>query len=80
MLSVSTSAYQIEIENHVLDVTQVILDMRDFNVIIGMDWLSINHASINCSCKIVVFNPHAEASFKYKRAETAVLHKVTLAI
>ena len=39
-------ACQVEIANHVLDVTLLVLDMRDFVVILGMDWLSANHASI----------------------------------
>ncbi|KAL4026341.1 hypothetical protein IC575_014770 [Cucumis melo] len=92
MLSVSTpsgevmlskdkiKACQVEIANHVLDVTLLVLDMRDFNVILGMNWLSANHASIDCSCKEVVFNPPSAASFKFKGAETVVLPKVISAI
>ncbi|KAA0033195.1 gag protease polyprotein [Cucumis melo var. makuwa] len=63
ILSVSTSsgevmlskdkikACEVEIENHVLDVTLLVLDLRDFDVILGMDWLSVNHASIDYSRK-----------------------------
>ncbi|KAA0046200.1 hypothetical protein E6C27_scaffold376G00730 [Cucumis melo var. makuwa] len=40
-------ACQVEIANHVLDVTLLVLDIRDFDVILGMDWLSANHASID---------------------------------
>ncbi|KAL0560521.1 hypothetical protein IC582_000926 [Cucumis melo] len=50
-------ACQVEIANHVLDVTLLVLDMQDFDVILGMDWLSTNHESINCSRKKVVFSP-----------------------
>ncbi|KAA0036624.1 ty3-gypsy retrotransposon protein [Cucumis melo var. makuwa] len=50
--------------------------MRDFDVILSMDWLSANHASIDCSCKEVVSNPSSMASFKYE-AGTMVLPKVT---
>ncbi|KAL0544274.1 hypothetical protein IC582_019387 [Cucumis melo] len=52
-----------------LDVTLLVLDMQDFDVILGMDWLSANHASIDCVHKEVVFNPPSNASFKFKRAE-----------
>ncbi|KAA0042391.1 ty3-gypsy retrotransposon protein [Cucumis melo var. makuwa] len=38
----------VEIANHMLDVTLLVLDMQDFDVILGMDWLSANHASIDC--------------------------------
>ena len=41
-----------------------------------MNWLSANHASIDCSHKEVVFNPHEATSFKYKGVETVVLPKV----
>ncbi|TYK04606.1 pol protein [Cucumis melo var. makuwa] len=42
--------------------------MRDFDVILGMDWLSANHASIDCFGKEVVFNPPSEPSFKFRGA------------
>ncbi|KAA0033782.1 ty3-gypsy retrotransposon protein [Cucumis melo var. makuwa] len=45
---------QVEIANHVIDVTLLVLDMQDFHVILGMDWLSTNHASIDCSRKEVI--------------------------
>ncbi|KAA0061793.1 ty3-gypsy retrotransposon protein [Cucumis melo var. makuwa] len=44
-------ACQVGVANHVLDVTLLVLDMHDFDVILGMDWLSANHASIDCSRK-----------------------------
>ncbi|TYK21776.1 putative polyprotein, identical [Cucumis melo var. makuwa] len=65
-------ACQVEVANHVLDVTLLVLDMRDFNVILGMDWLSANHASIDCFCKEVVFNPPSATNFKFKGAELEV--------
>ncbi|XP_050941557.1 uncharacterized protein LOC127149734 [Cucumis melo] len=73
-------ACQVEIVNHVLDVTLLVLDMQDYDVILGMDWLSANHTSIDCSCKEVVFNLHSAASFKFKGAETVVLPKVISAM
>ncbi|TYK08195.1 gag protease polyprotein [Cucumis melo var. makuwa] len=45
-------------------------------MVIGMDWLSANHASINCSRKEVVFNSSLKASFKYNGEGTVVLPKV----
>ncbi|KAL0546400.1 hypothetical protein IC582_016308 [Cucumis melo] len=46
-------ACQIEIAGHVIEVTLLVLDMLDFDVILGMDWLAANHASIDCSRKEV---------------------------
>ena len=58
-----------------LDVTLLILDMRDFNEILGRNLLATNHASIDCSRKEVVFNPPVETNFKYKGVGTVVLSK-----
>ncbi|KAL0539510.1 hypothetical protein IC582_023725 [Cucumis melo] len=73
-------ACQIEVANHVLDVTLLVLDMRDFDVILGLSWLSANHASIDCFRKELVFNLPSTASFKYKGARTVVLPKVISAM
>ncbi|KAA0038847.1 putative polyprotein [Cucumis melo var. makuwa] len=42
-------ACQIEITGHVIEVILLVLDMHDFDVILSMDWLAANHASIDCS-------------------------------
>ncbi|KAA0043250.1 gag protease polyprotein [Cucumis melo var. makuwa] len=73
-------ACQVENANHVLDVTLLVLDMQDFDVILSMDWLSSNHASIDCFRKEVVFNPSSAVSFKFKGAGTVVLPKVISAM
>ncbi|KAA0032468.1 gag protease polyprotein [Cucumis melo var. makuwa] len=59
-------ACQIEIAGHVIEVLLLVLDMLDFDVILGMDWLAANHASIDCSREEVAFNPPSMASFKFK--------------
>ena len=41
------------------------LDIRDFDIILGMDWLSSYHASIGCCCKEVTFNMPGEEEFKF---------------
>ncbi|TYJ98730.1 pol protein [Cucumis melo var. makuwa] len=56
------------VADHMLDVTLLVLDMQDFDVILGMDWLSANHSSIDCFRKEVVFNPPSRTSFKFKGA------------
>ncbi|XP_022154299.1 uncharacterized protein LOC111021593 [Momordica charantia] len=42
------------------------LDIRDFDVILGMDWLATNQASINCSKKEVSFQLPFGWSFMFK--------------
>ncbi|KAL0536180.1 hypothetical protein IC582_025119 [Cucumis melo] len=73
-------ACQIEIVGHVIDVTLLVLNMHDFDVIVGMDWLAANHASINCSRKEVAFNPPLMASFKFKGEGSRLLPKVISAM
>ncbi|KAA0031895.1 ty3-gypsy retrotransposon protein [Cucumis melo var. makuwa] len=71
---------QIEIAGHVIEVTLLVLDMLDFDVILGMDWLATNHASIDCSRKEVTFNPPSMANFKFKGGESRSLPQVISAI
>ncbi|KAA0057668.1 pol protein [Cucumis melo var. makuwa] len=73
-------ACQIEIAGHVIEVTLIVLDMLDFDVILGMDWLAANHASIDCSRKEVTFNPPSRASFKFKGEGSRSLPQVISAI
>ncbi|KAL0549347.1 hypothetical protein IC582_013828 [Cucumis melo] len=73
-------ACQIEIAGHVIGVTLLVLDMFDFDVILGMDWLAANHASIDCSRKKVTFNPPSMASFKFKGGGSKSLPQVISAI
>ncbi|KAA0054088.1 ty3-gypsy retrotransposon protein [Cucumis melo var. makuwa] len=73
-------ACRVEIANHDLDVTLLVLDMQDFDVILGMDWLSANHASIDCFGKEVVFNPPSGASFKFRGAGIVCIPKVISAM
>ncbi|KAL0544432.1 hypothetical protein IC582_019547 [Cucumis melo] len=73
-------ACQIEIAGHVIEVTLLVLDMLDFDVILSMDWLAANHASIDCSRKEVTFNPPSMASFKFKGEGSRSLPQVISAI
>ncbi|KAL0543839.1 hypothetical protein IC582_018944 [Cucumis melo] len=54
--------------------------MQDFDVILGMDWLSANHASIDCFGKEVVFNPPSRPSFKFRGAGMVCIPKVISAM
>ncbi|KAL0540386.1 hypothetical protein IC582_024623 [Cucumis melo] len=73
-------ACRVEIANHMLDVTLLVLDMQDFDMILGMDWLSANHANIDCFGKEVVFNPPFGASFKFRGAGMVCIPKVISAM
>ena len=54
------------IEGRELLADLVLLDMHDFDVILGMDWLASYHASVHCFEKEVVFRPLGESEFLFK--------------
>ncbi|KAI3450341.1 hypothetical protein Pfo_007006 [Paulownia fortunei] len=43
----------------------VVLPMPNFEVILGMDWLTKYHATIDCNKKIVIFQPLGEEQFMF---------------
>ncbi|KAA0056189.1 ty3-gypsy retrotransposon protein [Cucumis melo var. makuwa] len=73
-------ACQIEIAGHVIEVLLLVLDMHDFDVNLGMDWLAANNVSIDCSRKEVAFSPPLMASFKFKGEGSRSLPKVISAM
>jgi hypothetical protein len=49
-----------------LEANFVLLDMYEFDLILGMDWLSIFHASIDCFGKKMVFRIPGQAEFVFE--------------
>ena len=49
-----------------LPVDLIVLKMVDYNVILGMDWLSKHNSTIFCRKKKVVFQPSKGEMFEYK--------------
>ena len=43
----------------------VLLDLQDFDVILGMDWLASYHASIDCFGKRVIFSIPGQLEFNF---------------
>ena len=54
--STSLFHFSIFLSGRELSIDLVILEMRDFNIILDMDWISKYHATIDCKRKIVFFN------------------------
>ena len=50
-----TKDYKIKLHDKELRVDLVVLDIRDFNLILGMNWLSQHHAKVDCRRKIIYF-------------------------
>ena len=55
----------IKIGERELSTDLVVLDMHDFDIILGMDWLATYHASVDCHEKRVNFHIPGELTFNF---------------
>ena len=53
----------IQIEDREMLVDLILMDMYDYDIILGMDGLAAYHASVDCFGKEVVFQPPGEHEF-----------------
>ncbi|XP_043710201.1 uncharacterized protein LOC122659119 [Telopea speciosissima] len=58
--------YPIRVSDHGLEASLIILDMKDFDVILGMDWLSTHGASLICAERKILFRAGEENEFMFK--------------
>ena len=56
-------SYLITVDGRETVADLIVLDMLDFDVILGMDWLASCHATLDCHAKVVRFNVPNESSF-----------------
>ena len=56
----------LEIGHLILSANLVVIDMNDFDIILGMDWLSKHHAFIDCRKKTVCFKISGEELCYYQ--------------
>jgi len=56
----------------------ILLDMSGFDVILGMNWLAVYHANVDCLNKEVVFKPSGEPEFKFWVLKYVLLLKLSL--
>ena len=53
----------------------MVLDMYNHDVILGMNWLSAHHASIDCYKKEIVFQPPMGKSFRFQGMKSRSISK-----
>ncbi|KAL5579962.1 hypothetical protein UlMin_012404 [Ulmus minor] len=53
------------VDDRELFVNLIVLDIHNFDVILGMDWLSKYNATIDCRKRRVIFEPMGEEKFKF---------------
>lgn len=54
---------KVDIARKELKVDLILLNTRDFDVILGMDCLAAHHAYVDCFCKKVTFDVPTEEPF-----------------
>src|SRR5262249_40606167 len=60
------TSYVVELGGRKLLANLIELPVLDFNVILGMDWLEVNHATIDCYRKCIEFKPKGEIEFVFQ--------------
>ncbi|XP_022157022.1 uncharacterized protein LOC111023849 [Momordica charantia] len=63
---------QLSFDSQTVEVKLIQLDMQDFDVILGMDWLAANRANIDCSKKEVSFRLPSGQNFTFKGVKAGV--------
>ena len=48
-----------------MSIDLILLDLQDFDVILGMDWLASNHASVDCFGKRMIFSISGQPEFSF---------------
>jgi hypothetical protein len=67
MSNIVLKSCTIVVEDRELPVYLILLDIYDFDVILGMDWLTTYHAGVDCFNKEVVFEHPHKSKFKFTR-------------
>ena len=63
----------IRVGNSTLYANLIEIEMRDFDVILGMDWLTTHYAVIDCRKKLVHFNPPNTKPFEFRGTQRSRL-------
>ncbi|XP_043717500.1 uncharacterized protein LOC122665416 [Telopea speciosissima] len=60
----------VRVSDHGLEATLIILDMKDFDIILGMDWLSTHGASLICAERKILFRTREDNEFVFKGSKS----------
>jgi hypothetical protein len=63
----------VQVADRELLIDLILLDIQDFDVILGMDWLSPYHASVDCYSKRVTFHIPNQSEFHFEGIKEASL-------
>ena len=68
------------VEGRELLVDLVLLDVIDFDVIVGMDWLAKHNTIVDCREKEVTFRIPNDEEFRFKGDKSSMPHNLISAI
>ncbi|CAA0822271.1 Unknown protein, partial [Striga hermonthica] len=78
--SAKASDLSLSIGGRVLSTDAFVLEMRDFDLILGMDWLSFYHADIRChDWEITLYLPEGESITFFGSRNRSFPHVVSMA-
>jgi hypothetical protein len=66
----------IHIEGRTLTANLIVFDIEGFNIILGMDWLSNNHAIIGCHNEEIIFRLLADSEFKFVGTKVGAIQQL----
>ncbi|XP_022851452.1 uncharacterized protein LOC111373183 [Olea europaea var. sylvestris] len=73
-------AIQIDFDGLILEADLHVIELKDFDIILGMDWLGSNRAIIVCFEKEVIFKRPGEEEFRFYRSKIKALPRIILAM
>ncbi|XP_043717475.1 uncharacterized protein LOC122665391 [Telopea speciosissima] len=71
-------SYPVRVSDHGLEASLIILDMKDFDIILGLDWLSTHGASLICVERKVLFKSEEGKEFEFKGNKSKKLKKTII--
>ena len=73
-------SYVIQIEDREMLADLILMDMYDYDVILGMNWLTAYHVKVDFFRKEMVFQPLGELEFRFKGSRMNPLPRMILAL
>ena len=64
----------------VLSADLIVLEMKDFDIILGMDWLSEHYAFIDCRSKKVIFKLPGKETYHFEGIKSPTLETVSASV
>ncbi|XP_042387537.1 uncharacterized protein LOC121979609 [Zingiber officinale] len=64
-ISLEVKGCPLDFKGQTIMVDLQVLEMVEFDIILGMDWLAMNHATVDCRARVVTFRPPSLPSWTF---------------